>query len=85
MTCTTAATCTTSTITLSSPTTAWTTNNGTTNTSFTPPATDAATHPILNASGLVDVMVGATAEPAADQAAGTYQATITLTATYTGN
>lgn len=64
---------------------AWSVNNGVTSTAFTPPATAAPNHPVLNASGELAVYVGATAQPGGSQAAGLYETTITLTAAYTGN
>lgn len=77
--------CTGQSITLVTWTAAWSVNSGVTSTTFTPPATVAPNHPVLNASGELDVYIGATAQPAAAQAAGLYEATITLTAAYTGN
>jgi len=73
------------TIPLVNPTAAWSLNGGGTTTAFTPPATAAGSHPALNGLGELEVYLGATAQPGAAQSAGTYEATITLTAAYTGN
>jgi spore coat protein U-like protein len=48
------------------------------------PATGSTTR-LNNATGLLSIYLGGTVSPAANQAAGTYTNTITLSAAYTGN
>ena len=57
-----------------------TTNNAGAGTDFTPSAS--AVQGSLSASGELYVFVGATAQPGASQAAGSYSGTITLTVVY---
>jgi hypothetical protein len=57
-----------------------TTNSAAAGTDFTPSAS--ATSATLSGSGAIYVFVGATAQPAAAQTAGTYSGTLTLTVVY---
>lgn len=67
------------------PLSAWTarrstTNSAATGTDFTPSST--ATSAVLSSTGYLYVFLGATAQPSASQAAGTYSGSATLTVVY---
>jgi len=57
-----------------------TTNSAASGTTFTPSAS--ATSTVLNGTGALYVFVGATAQPAVAQVAGTYSGTLTMTVVY---